>query len=108
VHIPIGVSYEADPERVREILERVAGETPTVLRHPAPEVWFAGFGDSSLDFELLVWINVKADPPRRVTSDLYFTIFRAFKDAAIEIPFPQRDIHIRSADGLEGAPLRRG
>ncbi len=100
LHVSIGVSYGADPEQVREILETVAGQTPKVLQYPPPEVWFAGFGDSSLNFELLVWINVKADPPRRVTSDLYFTIFRAFKDAAIEIPFPQRDIHIRSADGL--------
>ena len=108
LHVPIGVSYGADPGRVREILERVAGETEKVLQYPEPEVWFAGFGDSSLNFELLVWINVKADPPRRVSSDLYFAIFRAFKDAAIEIPFPQRDIHIRSADGLETTPLRRG
>ncbi len=106
LHVPIGVSYGADPEQVRKILETVAKETPQVLQYPAPEVWFAGFGDSSLNFELLVWINVKADAPRRVTSDLYFTIFRAFKNAAIEIPFPQRDIHIRSADGLGTARLR--
>jgi small-conductance mechanosensitive channel len=99
LHVPIGVSYGADPEQVRKILETVATEIPTVLHYPAPEVWFAGFGDSSLNFELLVWINVKADPPRRVTSDLYFSIFRAFKNAAIEIPFPQRDIHIRSVEG---------
>jgi potassium-dependent mechanosensitive channel len=107
LHVPIGASYGADPERVREILATVARETPKVLQYPPPEVWFTGFGDSSLNFELLVWINVKADAPRRVTSDLYFAIFRAFKNAAIEVPFPQRDVHIRSADGLEPARLQR-
>jgi small-conductance mechanosensitive channel len=90
LHVPIGVSYGAHPEQVRKILETVGRETPNVLHNPAPEVWFTGFGDSSLNFELLVWINVKADRPPRMTSDLYFTIFRALRTVAIEIPFPQR------------------
>jgi small-conductance mechanosensitive channel len=108
LHVPIGVSYKSDPDQVRSILESVARETPRVLQYPPPEVWFAGFGDSSLNFELLVWINIKAEPPRQVTSDLYFTIFRAFKNAAIEIPFPQRDIHIRSTEGLAAPRIERG
>jgi small-conductance mechanosensitive channel len=106
LHVPLGVSYGADPVRVREILEQVASRTPTVEKHPAPEVWFAGFGDSSLNFELLVWMNIRMHSRRKVASDLYFAIFEAFKEAGIEIPFPQRDLHIRSAEGL-GAPAPR-
>lgn len=100
LHVPLGVSYGTDPARVRQVLERVAGQTPNVRQHPAPEVWFVGFGDSSLNFELLVWINVREHSRHRLASDLYFAIFTAFKEAGIEIPFPQRDIHIRSADAL--------
>jgi potassium efflux system protein len=59
-----------------------------------------GFGDSSLNFELLVWLNVREIARQQLASDLYFAIFSAFKESEIEIPFPQRDLHIRSADGL--------
>lgn len=103
LHIPLGVSYEADPARVRQVLEQVAGQSPNLRRHPAPEVWFVGFGESSLNFELLAWINVREHSRDQVASDLYFAIFAAFREAEIEIPFPQRDIHIRSAAGPAGA-----
>ncbi len=96
MHVPLGVSYGSDPEKVREILLRVAAETPDVAASPAPEVWCLGFGDSSLDFELLVWVNAKQVGPPQVQSDLYFKMFQAFKENGIEIPFPQRDLHIRS------------
>jgi small-conductance mechanosensitive channel len=98
VHVPIGVSYDAAPEVVRRIMEEVAASTPNVQPAPPPEVRFANLGDSSLNFELLLWINVKEVQPERVRSDLYFALFRALKEAGIEIPFPQRDIHIRSSE----------
>ncbi len=98
VHVPIGVSYDAAPEVVRRIMEEVAVSTPNVQSTPPPEVRFANLGDSSLNFELLLWINVKEVQPERVRSDLYFALFRALKEAGIEIPFPQRDIHIRSSE----------
>ncbi|MGO9451993.1 MAG: mechanosensitive ion channel family protein [Candidatus Binataceae bacterium] len=98
VHVPIGVSYDAAPEVVRRIMEEVAARTPNVQPQPPPEVRFASLGDSSLNFELLLWINVKEVQPERVRSDLYFGLFRALKEAGIEIPFPQRDIHIRSSE----------
>jgi small-conductance mechanosensitive channel len=100
LHVPLGVSYGANPVRVRQILEQVASLVQTVERSPAPEVWFVGFGDSSLNFELLVWMNIRRYSQNKVASDLYFAIFEAFKEAGIEIPFPQRDLHIRSAEGL--------
>jgi potassium-dependent mechanosensitive channel len=93
--------------RVREILEKVAAATPTVLKFPPPEVWFVGFGDSSLNFELLVWMNIRRYQRNKVASDLYFAIFEAFKEAGIEIPFPQRDLHIRSTEGLNTPAIRK-
>jgi small-conductance mechanosensitive channel len=109
LHVPLGVSYNADPARVRQILEDVAERTSTVEKYPTPEVWFVGFGDSSLNFELLVWMNIRMYSRRKVASDLYFAIFEAFREAGIEIPFPQRDLHIRSAEGLGAlAPRKDG
>jgi small-conductance mechanosensitive channel len=107
LHVPLGVSYGSDPTRVREILVRVAASAETVVKYPAPEVWFVGFGDSSLNFELLVWMNIRTYSRSKVASDLYFAIFEAFKEAGIEIPFPQRDLHIRSAEGLGSLAPRK-
>ncbi len=108
LHVSLGVSYDADPGRVREILESVAARTPNVEQSPSPEVWFAGFGDSTLNFQLLVWINIRMVQRQKVASDLYFAIFTAFKEAGIELPFPQRDLHIRSAEGLVALDRKRG
>ena len=96
-HVAIGASYNANPDEVREILIATAKASPLVLSSPAPEVWFTGFGDSSIDFELLVWVNIRLNSQMQMASDLYFRVFRAFEDAGIEIPFPQRDVHIRDA-----------
>ena len=94
--MPIGVSYGADPGRVKDVLLEVARHCPRVQTHPAPDVWFVAFGDSALLFELLIWINSRRVTAGEVKSALYFELFRALKAADIEIPFPQRDIHIRS------------
>lgn len=104
VHVPVGVSYDADPERVRSILLEVARQTPNVAPSPPPGVSFVGFGESSIDFELLVWMNFKEVDKAKVRSDLNFAIFRALKQAGIEIPFPQRDLRIRS-DGASQQSL---
>jgi small-conductance mechanosensitive channel len=99
--IPIGVAYGTDVERVREMLLEIAKEESqvslVVLTTPEPFVNFVGFGESSLDFELLVWI---ADPNQFVLmkSNINFRIYKMFTDHNIEIPFPQRDLHIRSID----------
>jgi small-conductance mechanosensitive channel len=105
LHVGVGVAYDADPEHVKKILETIAKAAPNVEHTPAPEVWFVGFGESSLNFELLVWVNVKLVERRKVESDLRFEIFRALKEARVQIPFPQRDLHIRSADGLNATAL---
>ena len=96
IHVPVAVAYKSNPAQVREILERVAAETPRVERSPHPQVRLVKFGDSSLVFELLVWIHRKQISEDEVASDLHFAIFRALAEAGIEIPFPQREVHLRS------------
>ncbi|HEX9595255.1 MAG TPA: mechanosensitive ion channel domain-containing protein, partial [Anaerolineales bacterium] len=96
LHVPVGVSYGADPHHVREVMLTVARSCPYVEPQPEPEVWFIEFGESSLNFELLVWMNIRQTSRGQVKSALYFALFQAFKAAGIEIPFPQRDLHIRS------------
>lgn len=101
VVIPVGVSYDSDIDAVIEILTNVAKEHPNVRDFPEPGARLASFGDSAIVVELLAWI---ADPGTQVgtTVDLNLEIWRALKREGIEIPFPQRDLHIRS----DSAPLR--
>jgi len=96
IDLPVGVSYKADPRRVEKILLAVAENEPLVEKTHMPAVRFVEYADSSINFELLVWINVRRTPRRLVRSNLYFAIFEELAKAGIEIPFPQRDIHIRS------------
>ncbi|MEL7001683.1 MAG: mechanosensitive ion channel domain-containing protein [Bacteroidota bacterium] len=93
---PVGVSYKEDPELVKKLLLEVASENQGVLKKPAPDVLFEEFGDSSLNFFLRVWTTDFIDRPNILKSQLYFAIFKKFKDNNIEIPFPQRDINLRS------------
>jgi small-conductance mechanosensitive channel len=93
--VPVGVSYASDPEEIRELLTQVALAHPDVLRDPEPEVRFMQFGDSSLNFELRVWTINQVQTPNILTSDLNFAIFRSFREHGVEIPFPQRDVHLK-------------
>ncbi len=97
--IPVGVSYQEDPEQVKEILLHVADVNEHVLQKPAPSVFFDEFADSSLNFTLAVWTSSHTDKTRPLKSELNFSIFQKFKEKGIEIPFPQRDIHIKSQPG---------
>ena len=93
--VRVGVAYGTDTARTREVLLNVAQSDPELLNEPAPEVRFDDFADSSLNFSLLVWIaNPRED--QRIASRLRFAIDAAFRAAGIQIPFPQRDIHIKS------------
>ncbi|MBA3962246.1 MAG: mechanosensitive ion channel [Chthoniobacterales bacterium] len=94
--IPIGAAYGSDVEVVRQTLIEAAKEHPKCLNDPAPSVFFKAFGDSSLDFELVVWSSEMSHRPARFRSDLNFAIEKKFRAAKIEIPFPQRDLNIRS------------
>lgn len=95
VLIPVGVSYNADPEQVAAILMSCAKASPRALSYPLPVIYFTGYGESSLDFEVRIFIN-NVDDRIPVQNDLRFAIFKAFKEAGIEIPFPQQDVHVHT------------
>ena len=91
----VGVTYDADSEHVAQILREIGTAHPMALRYPAPFVYFAGFGDSALDFELRVMIR-DVNSMLSVRSELHHAIHKRFREEGIEIPFPQRDLNIRS------------
>lgn len=98
ISLPVGVGYNSDPEEVRKILLEAAAAHPGVLADPEPDVIFVDYGDNSLDFELRVWTETYSHIPKTLKSDLYFALFKTFSEAGIELPFPQRDLHLRSVD----------
>ncbi len=103
--IPIGVAYGSDVEKVREALIAAGREHPKALTDPAPGVFLKQFGESSIDFELVVWSEEMSHRPSRFKSDLNFGIEKKLREAGIEIPNPQRDLHIRSGVlKVESAP----
>lgn len=104
VKVPVGVAYGTDTNRVLEILMACAEDHPMALSQPAPTALFLAFGDSSLNFELRVWIHEFSDR-RLVHSELNQSIEEEFRLADITIPFPQRDLHIHPADALRPARL---
>ena len=95
LEIEVGVSYDSDLDLVIQSLKEVANEHPLLLKDPEPNVWLLSFGDSAWNMQLLVWV---ASPKirRQVTSDINCAIVRKFRDYNIEIPFPQRDLHVRT------------
>lgn len=95
-NIPVGVSYNEDPEVVKKLLLDVADAEEGVLKSPRPDVLFDEFADSSLNFKLRVWTSSYITTPGVLRSRLYFEIFKRFKEQNIEIPFPQRDLHIKN------------
>src|SRR6266496_1337153 len=94
--IPVGVAYGSDIAKVRDTLLAVGRENPNTLQEPAPGVFLKKFGDNSIDFELVVWSSEMSARPSRYRSDLNFAIVEKFLEAKIEMPFPQRDLYIRS------------
>lgn len=94
--VPIGVAYGSDVNKVREALIAAGRSNSHVLEDPAPSVFLNKFGESSIDFELVVWSSEMSHRPSRFKSDLNFAIEEKLREAGIEIPFPQRDLHIRS------------
>ncbi|MGQ9836697.1 MAG: mechanosensitive ion channel family protein [Cyanobacteriota bacterium] len=107
IHIPVGVAYGSDTALVTEALLSAAKENSRVLSSPAPQVWLKSFGPSSLNFELLVWINRPQDQFVLI-SELNFLIEAEFRRRGIRIPFPQQDIHIRSLEGFTPASQNGG
>ena len=96
LRLPVGVAYGTDPDRLKRVLLAVADAHPKALKDPAPTVLFEAFGDSALNFELAVWTAEMLATPRRFRSELNFAVEKALRENDIEIPFPQRDLHLRS------------
>ena len=101
IRTAVGVAYGSDIDHVIETLEKVAANNADVLERPAPRVRFRTFGDSSLDFELLCWIAMPIDRGR-VAHELNCAVYKALQANKIEIPFPQRDLHVRSMPTMPG------
>lgn len=100
--ISVGIAYGSDTELARKLLLKVADECPHVMKEPRPSAIFRRFGESTLDFDLRVFINERDDWPDLI-DELHTSIDREFRRAGIEIAFPQRDIHIRTIAELPAA-----
>ena len=101
IRVPVGVAYGSDLKLLQRLLLEAAAEHPKALRDPSPVVLFTEFGDSSLNFELGVWTQEMTAIPIHFTSEMNFIIDQKLRENDIEIPFPQRDLHVRS--GLPAA-----
>ena len=95
IRIAVGAAYGSDIDHVIATLEKVATDHEEICSNPAPRVRFRQFGDSSLDFELLCWIDRPVDRGR-LHHELGVNVYKAFAAAGIQIPFPQRDLHVRT------------
>jgi len=95
--INVGVAYGSDTQLVKKSLLEAAEKNTRVLTHPAPMVWFEAFGESSLNFKLLAWTN-ETDNRKTIMSEIHFDIDRIFRERKITIPFPQRDLHLRTSE----------
>ena len=107
VDLPVGVAYGNNPETVQGILMQVLQDDDGALSFPAPVVLFRGFGDSSLDFELRFWVSDFLNHPI-ITSNIAGRVYDALEQAGIEVPFPQRDLHLRSIDAGAASAIGAG
>ena len=105
VVVPIGIAYGADPQQALTVMETTVRENPLILKDPTPAVLFIGFGDSALNFELRVFVKNLGDSVA-VRHQLHLALERALREAGIEIPFPQRDVHLRSVTAEAAEALR--
>ena len=97
IRVPVGVAYGSDLKLLQRLLLEAAEEHPKALRDPSPVVLFTEFGDSSLNFELGVWTQEMTATPIHFTSQMNFIIEQKLRENDIVIPFPQRDLHVRSS-----------
>ncbi len=96
LRVPVGVAYGADLEKARDLILAAAADTRRVLKDPKPACLLMGFGDNALNLELRVWINDPQNGVTSVKSDLLWGIWQRFREHGIEMPYPQRDVHLKS------------
>jgi len=100
LEIPVGVAYESDVPKALELMKEAAKDVPRVLRNPAPVAWLMGFGDSSVDLELRVWIADAESGVASVRSGVLLNVWNLFHEHGIAIPFPQRDVLLKQDSSL--------
>jgi small-conductance mechanosensitive channel len=100
-HVEVGVSYDADPEKVRRVLLETCETHRQIMEEPEPHVWLTEFGDNSVHFELLFFFDCRDTVEEKIIGELNFQIWEALEDADIEIPFPQRDLHVKADSDWE-------
>ncbi|MGR9099076.1 MAG: mechanosensitive ion channel domain-containing protein [Gammaproteobacteria bacterium] len=96
VVIPLGIAYDSDVELAFKVITETVKNTPLVLEEPEPSIYFVGFGESSLDFTIRAYVRELSNR-LPLTNELHLRLLKALRENGIEIPFPQRDLHIRSA-----------
>ncbi|PHR16603.1 MAG: mechanosensitive ion channel protein MscS [Sphingopyxis sp.] len=96
ISIPVGVSYDTDMDHAIDLMKQACVDVPRVLKHPKPVVWMLEFGDSSVNFEIRCWIKDPQSGVGNFKAAILKRVWDLFKEHNIEIPFPQRDIHIKS------------
>jgi small-conductance mechanosensitive channel len=101
VEIPIGVSYSADIEKARDLILEAAKEHPRCMSEPEPHCFLRNFGDNSVNFILHFWVADVIEGRWAPQSDVMFSIWKKFKKHKIDIPFPQRDLHIKTLDTIK-------
>jgi small-conductance mechanosensitive channel len=107
IDVPVGVAYGTDPDRAREVLLAAVAGRPEVLAAPAPVAVLVGLGECSVDFELRFWVQ-RFEDAQVAGSEVRIAVLRGLAAAGIEIPFPQRDLHLRSVDPGVGGLLPGG
>jgi small-conductance mechanosensitive channel len=99
LHIPVGISYECDIALAQRLMIQAATECDRVMKAPKPNVWLRGYGDSSVDHDILVWVSDPEAGVGNVQSEILNRLWVLFKENGITIPFPQRDIHVKEWPG---------
>jgi potassium efflux system protein len=107
VVVPVGVSYDCDPEHVVDVLKAAVARCESLLKFPQPFISFDNFGDSSLDFTVRAYIR-DVNNSLSAKTEIRTAIAKAFQAEGIEIPFPQRDIHLRDLDGVRQMMAKAG
>jgi len=99
IQVPVGVSYTSDIERAEQLMLDAAASTPRILKSPAPVVWLSSFGESSVDFVIQCWITDPEEGLGNVRSEVLKRLWHLFRENGIELPYPQRDIHVKAWPG---------
>lgn len=94
--VKIGVSYSSDIDLVTKLILEAVEENPRILKYPEPNCFLEGFGDSSVNFDLRVWITDPQNGVANITDQILRSVWKKFKENGVEIPFPQRDLHLKS------------